>query len=311
MTTLSVVAPIYNEGSLVSEFVKQVVENVTKITSDYEILLIDDGSLDNSWEFISSESQRNSRVKAFKLSRNFGHHYAITAGLHNSTGEWVVVMDSDLQDRPEVIPDLYKKAQEGFEVVFVSRRERPESSIYLLFQKTFYFFLRILSGIKFDSRQANFSIINKKVVEAFIKFPEHARFYGSTINWLGFKRSSINARHGERYSGKPSYTLRKRLSLAADIIISFSGRPLRIGISIGLLMSLTSILLLTWILLGKFTWGFEILGWPSLMATILFTGGSILIVLGILGIYLSEVFQEVKSRPLYIVSETRNVDTVR
>jgi dolichol-phosphate mannosyltransferase len=311
MTTLSVVAPIYNEGSLVSEFVKQVVQNISKITSDYEILLIDDGSLDNSWEFISAETQRNSRVKGLKLSRNFGHHYAITAGLHNSTGEWVVVMDSDLQDRPEVIPDLYKKAQEGFEVVFVSRSQRPESLIYILFQKIFYFSLRILSGIKFDSRQANFSIINRKVVEAFIKFPEHARFYGSTINWLGFKRSSITARHGQRFSGKPSYTIRKRLSLAADIIISFSGRPLRIGISIGLLMSLASILLLTWILLGKFTWGFEVLGWPSLMATILFTGGSILIVLGILGIYLSEVFQEVKSRPLYIVSEARNVDTVR
>ena len=311
MTTLSVVAPIYNEGSLVSEFVKQVVQNISKITSDYEILLIDDGSLDNSWEFISAETQRNSRVKGLKLSRNFGHHYAITAGLHNSTGEWVVVMDSDLQDRPEVIPDLYKKAQEGFEVVFVSRSQRPESLIYILFQKIFYFSLRILSGIKFDSRQANFSIINRKVVEAFIKFPEHARFYGSTINWLGFKRSSITARHGQRFIGKPSYTIRKRLSLAADIIISFSGRPLRIGISIGLLMSLASILLLTWILLGKFTWGFEVLGWPSLMATILFTGGSILIVLGILGIYLSEVFQEVKSRPLYIVSEARNVDTVR
>jgi dolichol-phosphate mannosyltransferase len=311
MTTLSVVAPIYNEGSLVSEFVKQVVENISKITSDYEVILVDDGSVDDSWSYMESEASKNTKVKAYRLSKNFGHHYAITAGLHNASGEWVVVMDSDLQDRPEVIPDLFKKANQGFDVVFVSRTQRPEPFVYKGFQKLFYWLLRVLSGIKFDSRQANFSIINKKVVEAFIKFPEHARFYGSTIKWLGFKRTDIEAQHGQRFSGKPGYTIKKRLSLAADIIISFSGRPLRFAIVIGLLMSIFSLLLSIWVLVGAFSWGFTVLGWPSLMASILFTGGAILVVLGIIGIYLGRVFQEVKSRPLYIVSETRNVEIVK
>jgi polyisoprenyl-phosphate glycosyltransferase len=311
MTNISVVAPIFNESDLIPEFVKQVVENVEKISSDYEIILVDDGSADNSWSYMESEALKNKKVKAYRLSKNFGHHYAITAGLHNASGEWVVVMDSDLQDRPEVIPELYEKAQQGFDVVFVSRTQRPESFVYKGFQKLFYWLLRVLSGIKFDSRQANFSIINKKVVEAFIKFPEHARFYGSTIKWLGFNRTDIQARHGQRFSGKPGYTIKKRISLAADIIISFSGRPLRFAIVIGLLMSFVSLLLSIWVLVGAFSWGFAVLGWPSLMASILFTGGAILVVLGIIGIYLGRVFQEVKSRPLYIVSETRNVEIVK
>ena len=311
MTNISVVAPIFNESDLIPEFVKQVVENVEKISSDYEIILVDDGSADDSWSYMESEALKNKKVKAFRLSKNFGHHYAITAGLHNASGEWVVVMDSDLQDRPEVIPELYEKAQQGFDVVFVSRTQRPESFVYKGFQKLFYWLLRVLSGIKFDSRQANFSIINKKVVEAFIKFPEHARFYGSTIKWLGFNRTDIQARHGQRFSGKPGYTIKKRISLAADIIISFSGRPLRFAIVIGLLMSFVSLLLSIWVLVGAFSWGFAVLGWPSLMASILFTGGAILVVLGIIGIYLGRVFQEVKSRPLYIVSETRNVEIVK
>ena len=311
MTNISVVAPIFNESDLIPEFVKQVVENVEKISSDYEIILVDDGSADNSWSYMESEALKNKKVKAYRLSKNFGHHYAITAGVHNASGEWVVVMDSDLQDRPEVIPELYEKAQQGFDVVFVSRTQRPESFVYKGFQKLFYWLLRVLSGIKFDSRQANFSIINKKVVEAFIKFPEHARFYGSTIKWLGFNRTDIQARHGQRFSGKPGYTIKKRISLAADIIISFSGRPLRFAIVIGLLMSFVSLLLSIWVLVGAFSWGFAVLGWPSLMASILFTGGAILVVLGIIGIYLGRVFQEVKSRPLYIVSETRNVEIVK
>jgi hypothetical protein len=168
-----------------------------------------------------------------------------------------------------------------------------------------------IKHILFKIKNEPLSIIKKKVVDAFIKFPEHARFYGSTIKWLGFKRADIEARHGQRFSGKPGYTIKKRLSLAADIIISFSGRPLRFAIVIGLLMSIVSLLLSIWVLVGAFSWGFDVLGWPSFMSCILFTGGAILVVLGIIGIYLGRVFQEVKSRPLYVVSETRNVEIVK
>ena len=164
MTHLSVVVPVYNESSLIEELIRRVTINVKKITEDFEIIVVDDGSKDQTWELIEKEAKTENRIKGVKFSRNFGHHYAITAGLHNSTGEWVVVMDGDLQDRPEVIPDLYKKVQEGFDVVFVSRQNRPEKLYYRVAQKFFYWILRIFSGIDFDSRQANFSIINKNLI---------------------------------------------------------------------------------------------------------------------------------------------------
>jgi dolichol-phosphate mannosyltransferase len=185
MTHLSVVVPVYNESYLIEELVKRVKENIKLITEDFEVILVDDGSQDQTWELIEFESKSDKRIKGIKFSRNFGHHYAITAGLHNAKGDLVVVMDGDLQDRPEVIPDLYGKSQEGYDVVFVSRRNRPEAFIYLLFQRLFYFMLRKLSGINFDSSQANFSIINRKVVEAFKAFPENSsRFKHSMVSDL-------------------------------------------------------------------------------------------------------------------------------
>lgn len=304
MTHLSVVVPVFNESSLIGELIKRVTNNAKSITEDFEIIIVDDGSEDDTWNLIENEVIKEKRIKGIKFSRNFGHHYAITAGLHNSSGEWVVVMDGDLQDRPEVIPDLYKKAQEGFEVVFVSRQNRPEKLYYRIAQKIFYWILNSLSGIDFDSRQANFSIISKKVVEAFRNFPEHARFYGSTIMWLGFKRSFIIADHGERFSGKPSYTLRKRIRLASDIILSFSERPLRFVIGLGIVLSTLSSVAGIWIVFGSFKWGFSVIGWSSLISTIFFSTGVILIVLGVVGIYVGEIFNQVKNRPLYVVDET-------
>ena len=153
MVHLSVVIPVYNESSLIDELVKRVKTNVKLITEDYEIIIVDDGSQDNTWNSIENEAKLENRIKGIKFSRNFGHHYAITAGLHNSEGEWVVVMDGDLQDRPVVIPDLYKKSQEGFDVVFVSRQNRPEKLYYRMAQKIFYMILRKMSGIDFNSRK--------------------------------------------------------------------------------------------------------------------------------------------------------------
>jgi dolichol-phosphate mannosyltransferase len=289
MTNISVVIPVLNESSLISELIRRVFLNLEKLTNDFEIILIDDGSVDNTWEIILKESASEHRIKGIKFSRNFGHHYAITAGLNYASGEWVVVMDGDLQDR--------------FEIVFVSRKNRPEKYYYRIAQKTFYVILRFLSGIDFDSNQANFSIISKKVVGAFNKFPENARFYGSSIKWLGFKRTFIYADHGKRYSGKPSYTLKKRIRLALDIILSFSERPLKFAIGIGAAMSFSSILIAIWVVYRSFKLGFSVTGWPSIILSIFFSTGTILIVLGIIGIYVGRIFQEVKNRPLYIISE--------
>ena len=303
MTHLSIVIPVLNESSLIDELLRRVTKNVETLTKDFEIILVDDGSQDGTWIQIENEAKSEKRIKGLKFSRNFGHHYAITAGLQESNGEWVVVMDGDLQDRPEVIPDLYRKAQEGFDVVFVSRRNRPEKFHYQLIQKLFYFILINLSGIQFDSRQANFSIINRKVVNAYLKFTENSRFYNSTITWLGFKRSFIEADHGTRHSGAPSYTFRTRIKLATDIILSFSERPLKFAVGLGLTMSTLSILMAVFIIYGNLKWGFQVIGWSSLITALFFSTGILLIVLGVLGIYIGKIYVQVKNRPLYIIED--------
>jgi glycosyltransferase involved in cell wall biosynthesis len=306
MTHLSVVIPVYNESSLIDELVRRVKLNIKLITEDFEIIIVDDGSQDNTWNSIEKEAKYENRIKGIKLSRNFGHHYAITAGLHNSKGDWVVVMDGDLQDRPEVIPDLYKKAEQGFDVVFVSRQNRPEKFYYRVLQKIFYWILNILSGLEFDSSQANFSIISRKVVNAFVGFPENVRFYGSTIKWLGFKRAEIFADHGKRFSGNPSYTFSKRINLASDIILAFSLRPLKFVALLGILTSFISALTGIWMIFAKFYWGYAITGWTSLIVSIFFLCGVLLSVLGICAIYIGQIFQQVKNRPLFIIDKNLN-----
>ena len=303
MTHLSVVVPVLNESSLIEELIKRVKFNLEGVSEDFEIILIDDGSQDQTWSLIENEASKDNRIRGIKFSRNFGHHYAITAGLHNSTGEWVVVMDGDLQDRPEVIPELYKKAQTGFDVVFVTRQNRPEKLYYRMAQRMFYWILRTLSGINFDSRQANFSIISKKVVKAFNDFPENTRFYGSTIAWLGFKRSFVVADHGVRHSGKPSYTLRKRIKLATDIVLAYSERPLKWSILLGLSMSAFSMIFMIWIIYRAFYFGVTGNAWANLTSVIFFSTGVILIVLGVSAVYVGEIFKQVKNRPLYIIEK--------
>jgi dolichol-phosphate mannosyltransferase len=306
MNLITVVAPIYNEDENIDEFIMRVKTNLESITSDYKILLVDDGSEDMSWNKIREACEQSSKVVGLKLSKNFGHHYAITAGIHACNSEWVIVMDSDLQDRPEVIPALYRKALEGFDVVFVSRANRQENFFYLILQRIFYIGLRALSGLKLDYKQANFSIISCEVKKAYMNFPEKSRFYGSTIKWLGFKTSSIEANHGRRHSGKTAYSFRKRIKLALDIILAFSDRPLRFSIYIGFTSSILSSFGILYILHKQLAYGFKTQGWASLMLSIYLIGGLILIILGIIGIYISRIFTEVKNRPLFVISESIN-----
>jgi dolichol-phosphate mannosyltransferase len=306
MPKISVVIPLFNESTLISELVHRVKSNLELISLDYEIILVDDGSSDQTWKIIKEIAKDFINVKAIRFSRNFGHHFAITAGLQATSGDWVVVMDGDLQDRPEVIPKLYEKALQGFDIVFVSRQNRSENLRYKIAQKTFYLILNLLSGVKFDSRQANFSIINSKVVEAFNSFPENARFYGSTIKWLGFKRASLSADHGTRYSGTSSYTIKKRLKLATDVILSFSDRPLKLAIGVGFFLSLVALVMVLFLIFAALKWGYSVVGWPSLMVAIFFFSGVILMFLGLMGMYMGRIFSEVKNRPLFIISETIN-----
>jgi dolichol-phosphate mannosyltransferase len=306
MNEICVIAPIYNESPLISEFVTQVSEVLDSINIDNQIILIDDGSKDNSWEIIKQETRKNSKVKAIRLSRNFGHHHAITAGIHKSNSKWTVVMDTDLQDRPVVIKELYCKAIEGFEVVFVSRKNRPEAMWYLFIQKLFYKAMNIMSGLKFNSKQANFSIINFKVVEAFRLFNEYSRFYGSTIKWLGFKTAEIEADHGLRFKGKPSYTFKKRLKLGFDIILAYSDRPLKFVVTLCLTTSFLILILGGMYLSGIYS---ELISRNILKLAVTIsvaTTATILLTIGVFGNYLISIFREVKKRPLYVISEEVN-----
>ena len=303
MGHISIVIPVFNEESLISELVKRVASNTAQISSDFEIIIVDDGSADTTWKQIILEAESEQRVKGIKLSKNFGHHYAITAGLDYAKSEWVVVMDGDLQDRPEVIPELYEKAIEGYDVVFVSRKNRPESLTYKIMQKLFYFALNMFSGLKFDSSQANFSIINHKVVEAFKNFPEYSRFYGSTIKWLGFSRSQIYANHGRRLSGRPSYTIRKRIKLATDIIISFSERPIKIVLIVGTILAM--IAFLSAVLVPIITR--PLIETKYILGVILILAGAFFLLLVIMTTYIAEIFKQVKSRPLYVISDKINI----
>jgi glycosyltransferase involved in cell wall biosynthesis len=304
---LSLIAPIFNEELVVEEFYKQAKNNLVALTENYEIIFIDDGSSDNTWSKIRRIAESDKKIIALRFSRNFGHHFAITAGLQKATGEYAIVMDTDLQDDPKVIKNLYDEINKGYDVVFVNRIKRTDKLMYKILQRLFYIILNSLSGLKFDHRQANFSMISRKVIDAFNLFPESSRFYISTVHWLGFKTTSIDAQHQKRFDGKPSYSFKKRFALASDIIISFSERPLKIGIYFGVFSSGMAFIASAYIIICKILWGFEIQGWTSIMTTITFFSGLLLIVIGIMGIYLGRIFKEVKKRPLYILSEAINL----
>jgi len=297
------VIPVYNETELIEELIGRTNKVLIEMEISYEILLVDDGSVDDSWSKITSLKARFPNLKSIKFSRNFGHHYAISAGLREVTGDFAVVMDGDLQDRPEVIPKLFQKIHEGFDVVFVARENRPESMLYLLLQRIYYFVLNTLSGLEFNSKYANFSIINRKVIDSFNLLSENTRFYGSSILWLGYKKGEVSAQHGTRFAGKPSYTISKRIRLALDVIIAFSDRPLKFAIYLGITQALVSIIFVV-NLVSKYFLGNNLESIQEIiLASIFLSTGIIVLILGLIGIYIGRIYRETKMRPLFLISE--------
>jgi polyisoprenyl-phosphate glycosyltransferase len=309
MARLSVVAPVFREAEVLPEFYARIRAAVSAITEDFEIVLVSDGGNDGSWQVITELAAADRRVKGIKFTRNFGQHLAISAGLDACDGDWVVVMDSDLQDRPEVIADLYAKAQQGYEVVFVSRTNRPEPPIYQFAARLFYRVFRMLANTNYDPAHGNFSIISRRVVERYRSMGETLRFYGGILDWLGFERASIEAAHGERFAGQPGYNLRKRLRLASQIILAHSDRPLHLSVLFGLVISLWSGATGCYMIIrSMFFKQYSVEGWTSLMVSVFFMGGIILLVLGIVGIYIGKIFNEIKHRPLYVVGDSVGYD---
>lgn len=303
MPQISVVVPIFREEAIVGELVERLRTTLQQLTADFEVLLVDDGSDDRTWEAVLLAAEQDKRIKGLRFTRNFGQHHAISAGLEACDGDWVVVMDGDLQDRPEMIPRLYEAALSGFDVVFVSRQNRPESAIYRFVQHCFYRSLSYLAKTDYDPSLGNFSIISRRVVDSFRRLPEAIRFYGGSVYWLGFRRTAVPADHGSRHSGQSTYSLRKRARLATDIILAHSDRPLRLSVGLGLTMSAAAFLYAIVVVIRALTTGYAVLGWPSLIVALFFTSGMILTVLGIVGLYIGRIFDEVKRRPLYVLQD--------
>ncbi|MCI4624693.1 MAG: glycosyltransferase family 2 protein [Candidatus Magnetoovum sp. WYHC-5] len=305
--SISVVVPVYGCDSCLDELCRRLTHTLADIAIDYEIILVNDSSPDNSWQVIHNLTKTDKRIKAVSLSRNFGQHYAITAGLDIASGDYVVVMDCDLQDRPEEIKKLYYKAIEGYDVVFGRRVERQDGFFKNLSSKLFYTLFNYLSDNKFDNTVANFSISRRYVIENFRKLREHNRAFPLFIQWMGFNIAFVDIVHDKRFAGQTSYGFSKLINLAMDIIVSQSNKPLRLSIKFGFLISLLSLVYGIYLIIKYFLFSIHVTGWTSIMVSFFFLIGLLFANMGILGLYIGKVFDETKGRPLYIIKDTINL----
>lgn len=305
---ISIVSPVYQAENLVSLLVSEIKKNVEPITTQYEILLVEDGSSDNSWQEIQKETEKDKRVKGIKLSRNFGQHYSISAGLKFTKGDWIIVMDCDLQDKPSEIIKLYQKANEGFDIVLGKRTYRKDDFSKKFFSKLFYKILTYLTGVKQDATTANFGIYKKNVIEVLNSMKEQVRYFPTMINWVGFSKTAVFIEHGSRQLGKSTYNYRKLFRLALDIIVANSDKPIKLLIKIGFFTSLVSFILGIVTLIRYFIGDILVIGYASLMVSIWFLAGLILMVLGVIGLYIGKTFEQVKDRPFYIIEKKVNIE---
>lgn len=303
---ISVVIPVYGCKAALPELHGRLTESLSQITNEYEIILVDDNCPQNSWEEIVELCQKDEKVKGFHLSRNFGQIRAITAGLDKSKGDWVVVMDCDLQDRPEAIVELYQKAQEGYDVVFARRTERVDTAVTKILSKTFYKVYDYFTDGAFDSSICNFSISRRKVIGSYCSMREHNRAFTMFIRWLGFKETAIDLKADARFEGTSSYNLQRKLKMAFEIITSQSNKPLFFSVHAGFLIALCSFLYIVYLMIRALVVGDVLSGWTTIVASIYLMGGLLLIAIGVVGIYIGNIFEEAKNRPLYVIAEALN-----
>jgi glycosyltransferase involved in cell wall biosynthesis len=304
MPHISIVIPVYKAEGCLEELYRRLKSSLESITTDFEIVLVEDCGGDQSWPMIVDLAQRDARVKGIQFSRNFGQHYGITAGLDHCNGDWVVVMDCDLQDRPEEIPRLYAKAREGYDVVLARRGQRNDPVFKRLTSWLFYKLFSYLADMDYDGETGNFRIISRKVVISFRAMRERLRFFGGLVSWMGFPAASIDVKHDERFQGQTSYTFSKLWKLASETIIAYSDKPLRLSIRFGFLISSLAFFYGSYVIYQALVHGTSILGWSSLIVSMYFLGGIIISILGVIGVYLGKAFDEMKQRPLYIIRHT-------
>ena len=299
--TFSVVVPVYGAKASLAALVARVDNALRQLKLGFELILVDDGCPQGAWSEIKRLAQKHTFVRGIKLSRNFGQHEAITAGLHEACGEWIVVMDCDLQDRPEEISRLYAQAMKGYDIVYSRRVNRQDSWYKKLGSRVFYAVLGYLTDTQLDPSVANFGIYHRKVIQAILQMEEALRFFPVMVRWVGFNATGLEVEHSERQEGKTAYSLLKLLRLASNVMISFSDKPLRLMVLLGFCMSFFAALFALKITIQAIVGDVIVQGWASVMVSLWFVGGLLLMMLGVVGVYIGKTFDETKRRPTYII----------
>jgi len=304
---LSVVSPVYHGENMLEELVARISKAVAPLTSDYEIILVNDCSPDASWEEIKTLCARDAKVKGINLAHNFGQPYAITAGLSYAQGDYIAVIDCDLQNKPEDLPALFLKAMEGYDIVSARRVHRDDTFLKRMSSAVFHRIYDFLSGFSTDKAVAEFGVYSKRIVKVYCSIPEYSRSFVELIHTLGFRKTGIDVMHDHRLKGKSSYNLSRLLRLSFNAIISNSNRPLQLAVTLGFIMSLFSFLMAVYNIFAKFAGWNEVAGYTTTVFSIWFVGGLLLFMMGILGLYIGKIFDQVKGRPVFIVQDTLNI----
>jgi polyisoprenyl-phosphate glycosyltransferase len=307
---LSVVVPVYACEESLPELHQRLTDSLDWTLGAYELIFIEDRGPDRAWRILRELAERDRHVRAFRLSRNFGQHAAITAGLAKSRGRWTVVMDCDLQDPPEEIQRLYAKAAEGYEVVLAKRSRKRASLFRRLASSTYFALLNTFAGTSIDPGHGSFSIISRKVVDAYLTFKDRDRHYLFVLYWLGFDRASVEYGHAERASGKSSYTFRRLLSHALGGMFFQTTVLLRWVINIGFALALIGAGAAAYFAVARIS-GNAYPGWTSLAVLLLVIGGLIIISTGVTGLYIGRIFNEVRARPLFVIDESTEEEVGR
>ncbi|PEC23574.1 glycosyltransferase family 2 protein [Bacillus cereus] len=306
---ISVVVPMYFEEEVAQECYTRLKSVMLQNNINYEFVFVNDGSTDRTMDILSEIAANDYRTKIVNFARNFGHQIAVTAGIAAAKGDAIVIIDADLQDPPEVIPELIAKWEEGYEVVYAKRKQRKgETWFKLLTAKYFYKFLNYMSDIDIPKDTGDFRIIDRKVADVFNQMTERNRFIRGMMSWVGFRQTYVEYERDERFAGETKYPLKKMIKFASDGIIAFSTKPLRIVMSLGLLSVLISIIVLLYTITVKIIGNDTQTGWASIMVAITFFSGIQLLGLGIVGQYIARIYDESKNRPIYIVKETINIE---
>jgi dolichol-phosphate mannosyltransferase len=305
----SVVIPVFNEEGNLRELHSRLTAVFQQVSASYELIFVDDGSRDTSATVLEELYEADPRVTVLQFSRNFGHHLALTAGMDASRGEVVILMDADLQDRPEDIAILCRKLDEGYDVVFGIRAQSKHSLVKRITSRLFFRLMRRMVH-NFDINTSVFRVARRRVIDTVIQCREQNRFVVGLISWAGFRQTGVNVQHAERSLGQTKYTFSRQLRLAFNTLTSFTMVPLRLAAVLGLFTSIAAALFAIIVIARKVIWGLGELGWPSLMVVILFLGGVQLLALGIFGEYLGRVLAESQRRPLYVVARRLARDVV-